>query len=426
MANKNGNRYGSGSIYNRGKRGGKTVWECVVSFGKNPVTGRYEQVSRTVVGTKAEAKHMCEQLKQEHESGISADGLKVTFQSYANDWLREREESGNKARTTLDDNKTIVRSFCQYVGNVPVHDFNAKLLRDLFSAIRKDGNKGNSRMRKYHAVMNGILKQAVVDDLLMSNPMDKIETPRCGKSDRTGLSKSDSMALQKALDDAERDAYDHIDGMDERRRKDRDGGEIVAGLDDLARIVGVKLVIMTGIRRGELLGLVWDDIDLDAKKLHVHKSLNVHGDRKDPKTPSGNRYIPLADAVCASLSAWKDKQTELLSRISVSVDDNTPVVCSATGTFCNTSNFSAWWSRFRKRLGFPELRLHELRHNYASHLLSNGMPIPKVSKLLGHDKQSTTLDFYSHAIGDDDDEAANIMNSVVYVPQFALVDAKSA
>lgn len=428
MTNAKGNRYGAGSIAHKGKRNGRDVWECRVSFGKNPISGRYESVSRTVVGSKAAAKKMCEQLKREHDSGVQADGLKTTFAAYAHSWMEERErrheEYGEFARTTLDDNQTIVKSLSAHVGDLKVHDMTAKFCRELLAGINKDGSKSGSRMRKYHAVLNGILKQAVVDDLLLANPLDKVLPPKAQKGNREGLAQPDMVRLRKALDDAEERAYERLEKLEGQRWDD--ASERVSGIVELARIVGVKLTLMSGVRRGELLALVWGDIDLQGYSVRVERSLNVHGQLKPPKTAAGVRKIPLDSRICECLQTWKEKQSQLLASIGIDGSDDVPVVCSSIGGYTNTSNFSAWWAKYRESLGFPELLFHELRHSYASHLIANGLDYVSAAKVLGHDKPSTTMDIYSHAQPDTTAQAAAIMSRILNAPELTVIKRKTA
>ena len=114
------------------------------------------------------------------------------------------------------------------------------------------------------------------------------------------------------------------------------------------------------------------------------------------------------DAVTmAHLKAWKALQAEALDTLCIDVGEASPVLCSATGGFLGTANFERWWRSFRTGAGFPDLRYHELRHTQATQLLAQGVDVKTVQARLGHSDASLTLNWYAHAVPENDRAAAD-------------------
>jgi integrase len=176
----------------------------------------------------------------------------------------------------------------------------------------------------------------------------------------------------------------------------------------------------TGMRRGELCGLQWGDIDLDAATLTVRRSLEetrAIGLRiKEPKSKAGRRTVALPPSAVALLRDYKIKRMEF--RVSVGagkLTDETPVFQDTkTGEgWLRPSRVSHGWRRFVVAKGLPQVTFHALRHTHVSLLLNKGVDILTISRRIGHSKASITLDVYAHLMGGADQEAALVIEGVL-------------
>ena len=129
----------------------------------------------------------------------------------------------------------------------------------------------------------------------------------------------------------------------------------------------MRLGLVTGMRRGEVFGLTWGNLDCEKQLLHVEQSRTMYGEIKEPKTQAGNRDIALDATTVRHLQRYMAAQVDILHAIRLLSDkeykphDDMPLLCSNTGTWCDLRNFETWWKAWREEAGFPDLRFHELR-----------------------------------------------------------------
>jgi integrase len=186
------------------------------------------------------------------------------------------------------------------------------------------------------------------------------------------------------------------------------------------RLYAAWLLLATlGLRRGELLGLRWPDVDLTTGRIAIRNTL-VMVDGKpamaEPKTAKGRRSLTLAPQVLEAIRAHRAHQAA--ERLSWGVDytDSGLVVTTEDGRPLHPETLSGLFVRQAKRVGLPPIRLHDLRHSVASILLAQGVHPKVVSDQLGHATIALTLDTYSHVIPSLQQEAAGIMAAAVLQP----------
>jgi integrase len=169
------------------------------------------------------------------------------------------------------------------------------------------------------------------------------------------------------------------------------------------------LALSTGMRRGELLGLKWDDIAFDTGRLSVQRSI---GRAKGglvidaPKTARGRRQVKLIGPAIAALRAHKARQAEIRLREGPEWRDGGFVFTTSIGTVIDPRNLDDDYRRMVARAGLPMIRFHDLRHSAATTALLQNIHPKIVAEMLGHSRVSVTLDLYSHVLPDMQDEAA--------------------
>jgi integrase len=176
------------------------------------------------------------------------------------------------------------------------------------------------------------------------------------------------------------------------------------------------LVATTGMRRAELAGLRWVDIDLAAARLSPRRPrvvVNYAVHESEPKTRMGKRSLVLDPATLAALQEHKVRQEQERADVGPAWMDSGLVFTRPDGSAIDPDLITDWFRRLARAASLPPIRLHDVRHSYATAALAAGVPAKVVSERLGHATIAITLDVYSHVIPGMDAQAANAVASLI-------------
>lgn len=314
---------------------------------------------------------------------------KMTVAGYLHDWLpvaKARLRTGAYDACKLHVDTYIVPR----IGDLPLHALTASRVKALYAELSQTGRQRGGgplsakSVHNVHRTLSRALSDAVSDRLLPRNPAERCHT----------MPESPEQPTWSA---------------DELRRF----LEHVAD-DDLAAMW--RVAATTGVRRGELVGLRWRDVDLDPGRLSIVQQ-RAKGDGTvsagPTKTRRGRRLIALDPTTVAALRAHRKTQTEYRLMLGQGYRDSGLVFCLADGTPLHPD---AVTSRFRHRVkeaGLPWIKLHGLRHTHATLMLRAGVHPKVVQERLGHSSIAITLDTYSHAIPAMQEDAASTVAALV-------------
>jgi integrase len=176
-------------------------------------------------------------------------------------------------------------------------------------------------------------------------------------------------------------------------------------------------IAMTGMRRGEALGLRWNDVDFEAGRLAIRRALIPFGREvvvSEPKTAKGRRVIAIDPGTVEVLKAQAARQLHDQEQWGEGWVDSGYVFTCESGQFLDPESVSRYWRQALKMAMVPKIRLHDLRHTHATLALQAGVHPKVVSERLGHATVSITLDTYSHAIPAMQEEAAALIAGLVF------------
>jgi integrase len=176
------------------------------------------------------------------------------------------------------------------------------------------------------------------------------------------------------------------------------------------------LIATTGMRRGELAGLRWADVDLEAGRLSVRQPRVVVASlpqASEPKTARGRRSLALDPVTVAALRKHRTRQLEHKLAVGSRYQDSGLVFTWLDGSPIHPARFSRWFEQHARRAGLPRIRLHDLWHSYASAALAAGVPAKVVSERLGHATIAVTMDIHSHVLPGLDREAAGAVARLI-------------
>lgn len=387
---------GIGSIEKRGHN----TWRIRLAVGKDPITGKYRQKSRTVHGSKADAYRARDEMRRELEQGLSQDNLHMTFSDFSLQFEAYRKASGQLRESTMQADRAKIKRLNRYFGDMRLRDIDALCIMRAQTRMTEDGF---TPVMLYQAMrkLSQIMKVAVRFDLIPRNPCDKLDFSKPPRKGIQALDANGARQLFKALSARERWA-NSLAAVHPAR-----------SLLELSRIMACRLALMTGMRRGEVLGLTWQHVDVPRATIAVVQQFTSEGTVRKPKTRTGVRTVSLDRDTVEKLVRWRSQQKELMKALRLRMTPETPVVVNSIGGFSNTSDFNAWWAAFRKEAGFPTLRFHDLRHTQATLLIGNGIDIKTVQGRLGHARAATTLDTYACALPENDRQAAALIIAIV-------------
>ena len=391
-------------------------WKIRIDLGFEPIpdpeTGKRKRrppLSRTVAGTKSYARKVRDEMRRELEQGIKPDADKLTFRDMCEIYQKLRRDAQKVAAKTVELDGRRLDFLCEIIGDLPLRAIDARIVDTLFPEIRKRRLEqgygcGNTTLHAYYTLLKSLFNKAVRYDLILRNPCDRVESPKIDPSERRSLSVEEASRLLREINEEEERAYTDLKAKEARQKAwgvqyDR---SFLFGMRDVCCPLAVRIGLATGMRRGEVLSLTWDDLKDD--KLTVIRS--------HTKTDAGQRAIVIDEETVKHLSDWKEYQKELLATIKIEQSGKTPILCCATGTPLGGTTFARWWSAWRDVHGFPGLKFHELRHTQASQLLANGVDVKTVQTRLGHSDPSITLKWYAHASEQNDRKAGKLIGEL--------------
>lgn len=394
----------------------RNVWEVQVPYGRDPITGKYRKKSQTVRGTKADARKVRDQMRQERDQGLKIDGDKVTFSDFINTFCAAKETAGN---SRVKQDRGRLEFACEILGNPVLRKVDPPTIEALLPAIRakreEQGRQcGATTLHDYFVLLKAFFKKAVDHDIVLRNPCDRVDAPKPNKPKRRFLSRDEAAKLLRCITSAEAQAFHEL--LEKEKRQEKWGvaedRSYLLGMREIGYLLAVRIGLATGMRLGEVLGLPWGAVDLRHCVISVQQSLGKDGVPKATKTESGVRSIYIDPETAKHLGQWRRVQVWALDTLCIDIGATSPVLCSATGGWLDISNFERWWKGYREANGFTDLKFHELRHTQATQLLANGVDLKTVQTRLGHADASLTLNWYAHALPENDRAAAHLIGGL--------------
>lgn len=334
--------------------------------------------------TKSEALRKAREARAEHERGLPVTPERKTVAQYLTEWLAATEPTV-RPKTYVGYESIVRTRIVPHLGRRKLGRLTALDVQKLYADLEAAGLSKRS-IHHTHRVLKRALRQAVRWNLIGRNPCDGATPPRPDRSEMHPLTQEQVSTLLEAT----REHPDH------------------------ALYV---LAVTTGMRQGELLGLAWSDVDLDAGHLRVRRALQRQRGKglvfTEPKTARSRRTIHLSRAAVAALREHRRQQNAERLRLGPAWQDHDLVFPRADGTpRCPTQTTKAF-QRALTAAGLPRVRFHDLRHTAATLLLSAGTHPKVVSEMLGHATITLTLDTYSHLLPTMHEQAAAAMDRML-------------
>jgi integrase len=314
-----------------------------------------------------------------------------------------------------------------YLDTKPVLDLKKKDVEEAFAGVIRDRKLSVTTLNKIVSVTNRVFEFAVDHDYIVRNPCRGIEPMESEKvQKRDALSEEQAARLRMELDKAEEAAYKAIEDKERRQAKHGNtfGRSEVRGLCTLSYILAVRLMLACGCRRGEALGLVWGNVNLEEGTVRIAQTLNESLVIKEPKTDAGIRNLYVDEHTLQHLRKWQAFQKKMLHLVNVdgvalSQDDQTPVFVTNNGKWCDPTNCYRWWAKFRKQIGFDGWVLHEMRNTQITFLktemvTNEAITEEMIKTRVGHARPHDVTQGYTREIPARDKTAADAIGRILY------------
>ncbi len=368
---------GEGSVYQR--KDGRWVGQYLVYLPSGP---KYRYI---YAKTRKEAADKLTKAMADRNGGIVFDDQSLTVSDFLDVWLSDCVKDTIRI-STFERYKSITDlHISPTLGRLRLKALTPAHVQGFYRG-RLDSGLSPATVQKIHVVLHKALAQAVKWSLVPRNVTEAATAPRPSPKEMRPLSAEE---VRKLLEAASGDRLEAL----------------------------WVLAVHTGMRQGELLALKWTDVDLEAGKVSVRRTLtreSGHYALGEPKTKRSRRTVKLTGAATEALRTHLERQMEDMDRLGDLYRDQGLVFTSDSAAPLNPSNIrNRNLRRLTGKAGLPEIRFHDLRHTCATLLLSKNVHPKIVQEMLGHATVAITLDTYSHVLPGMGDQAAAAMEDAL-------------
>jgi integrase len=341
-------------------------YTIAISLGRNPVTGKYKYHYETVTGTREQAKKRRAELINQLDNGTFIKPSKLTIAEYLRRWLTDYARP-NLSPKAFERYENIVQAYLTPTfGTIILTQLRPEHIQGYYTSMMSRG-LSPSTVKYHHAVIHKALRTAMKWQLLKHNPADGVDVPR---QRHVEMQTWDDSEVRQFLEVAKRSSY----------------------------YVLFHTALFTGMRRSELLGLQWRDIDI--QQIHVSRSLHRLRDGRyvftQPKSAKSRRAIDLSPSSVLTLAEHKERQEGIRTMLGIPLTQDDLVFSTPEGNPLRPDTVTRAWRMLAVKAGVKPIRLHDARHTHATLMLKQGVHPKIVQERLGHATITMTLDIYSH------------------------------
>jgi len=376
-------------------RDGRTFWQYVVDLGDHPDTGKRRQRRKRGFSTQTEAAAALDEARRAIEAGgFLFDVEHMTFIGYLEMWLEGLPQTDMKPRTISDYRNETRRYIKPHLGDVKLTKLTPLHLERLYRTLMAEGGQnGRPLSPKTVLRVHRVIRKAI------------------GDAERKGILQRNVARLADKPSIAQLDTERPVWTPDELRT-------FLAAAEGDELFALYRLAALTGMRRGELCGLQWEDVDLTEQTIRVRKALamiNGTPSVTTPKSRRSRRVIDIDDRTTQILREHHERQLKAAEFVGDGWQETGYVFTTVIGTHQHPDNVSKRFVALVRRIDVKYLTLHGLRHTHATHLLSIGKNPRMVSERLGHADVAFTLQVYGHVLPGHQREAAEAAAGLVDV-----------
>jgi len=373
---------------------GNNRYKMVVSSGFN-ANGKRDRRSKTVTAmSKKELEDMYAKFKTEVRTGLFMNNANLTFREFIEtQWLVDTEVKSLAPKTLARYTQMLDQRILSEIGHIKLGDINRNHIVKLYENMmqegaRLDGKEGGlsgKTVLHHHRLLSKIFNTAVLWELIAASPMKMVKAPRAVRKIAAFYDDEQVLALIECLNK-----------LDAPQFKFK---------------VITMLALFTGMRRGEILGTEWGDIDYDKKTISINRTSQYLPGKgvftKEPKTELSKREITIPASIISLLKDYKCHQEGEAGQLSNLWSQGDRLFTTWDGEPMNPDTVTDWFAKFITRNNLPHVTFHGLRHTNVSLLIADGVDVRTIASRVGHANPTTTLNLYSHMLRKSDQMAAD-------------------
>lgn len=331
-------------------------------------------------------------FEKECREGVTTDS-RQKFATYCEYVIQLKEQRGAK-HSTIVRYKELTTRIYPAIGHIKLRDLRADQLNNLYTLLAQDGQNKRTggklsakTILEHHRLISTVLEQAVKEGLVPFNVAARATLPKVERKEVNYFQPEQVEAIRDALE-----------------------------WEPIKWKTLIHLFLITGARRGEILGLKWNRVDFEGNKIHICNSILYSPDvgiyESTPKTATSDRFVSLPAETMQLLKQYRVWQAQERLRLGEYYQDQGFLFAQDNGKPMHPDSVTDWLKKFSKRHGLQHINPHAFRHTMASMLYFNGVDSVSISKRLGHAQVSTTANIYAHVMEEADQKNADILADV--------------
>lgn len=366
------------------------AWQITVELPKDALTGKRVRRYKTVEGTKKEAERAMHQFISEIERGYYVADNKISISEWVRTWL-DVYIIPNVSPTTLSRYQGMIRRYIDpMLGHLQVQQLNTLAVQSWVNKLKISPASGKAlsaaTIKHAYHVLKGAMDKAVLAGIIYRTPCTGIMLPKGQKKPAVIFNETQIQQLIRAAKGTE-----------------------------MELVIDMELCL--GLRRGELLGLQWQDIDWENNQIHIIRNRVIVDGKsvvKEPKTQSSVRTLDAPVMLMRKLRVHRGRCIENQMRQGVGYMVTDYIIVHPDGKPIYPEYLSQMLTKLLDRSGLPQCRFHDLRHLCASIMLLQGVNVKVAQERLGHKDIATTMNIYSHVLPSSARDAAEKIGELVY------------
>lgn len=348
-------------------------WSFTIDIGRDE-NGKRKQKIKSGFNTKKEAERACAEMIVQIENGQYNEPTEMTMKDFFHYWL-ENHYKYKVAPSTYEPLTTRVQNkIIPLIGRIKLKELKPYHVEKFHNDLFNQG-LGEQSVATLHSIVSRALTYAVKQEMIIKNPCSIVGKPRIPNKDYTVWDIKDCHLFLSYT--RENEPYQHI---------------------------AYFLAIYTGMRRSELLGLTWNNVDFTKNKIYVNQTLYYKNKQDftfaEPKTKKSKRAIAIDETIITELKAHRKRINQDRLLYGPDYKEHDLVCCNYEGLPLIPNDLGDHFRKMLTKVDVPKIRFHDLRHTHATILLRIGENPKVIQERLGHASIQITLDTYSHVLPD--------------------------